>query len=75
MQGFSRPATRSKNRIAATPGFSIKKRWRRRSGSNVDAVVIEGLVMPFWGGGVAVRVFQRGAPEPSRAELGCPCQD
>ena len=34
----------------------------------VDAVAIEGLVIPFLerGGVVAGRVFQRGAPEPSR---------
>jgi len=34
----------------------------------VDAVEIEGLVIPFLEreGGVAGRVFQRGAPEPSR---------
>ena len=34
-----------------TPGFSMQKCWRRRSGSDVDAVVIEGLVIPFFEGG------------------------
>jgi len=51
-----------------TPGLSIQKYWRRRGGgSEVDSAVIEGLVMRVGRrGGMAVRVLQRGAPEPIR---------